>query len=89
MRTKNAARITPAESAHIARVKSLGCSVCDAEGPSDAHHIEQGNHWTAIALCFDCHRGHNGWHGTKAFWKIRKLSELDALAVTIRRLHAG
>lgn len=87
MRTKNAKRITDKESDHLRSVKELPCSVCDAEGPSEAHHMSQGNHWTAIALCVDCHRGHNGWHGTKAFWKIRKLTELDALAATIRRLH--
>lgn len=86
MRTKNAKSITRAESEHLARVKSLPCSVCDASGPSDAHHIKQGQHYTVVALCKDCHQGHNGWHGTKAFWRIKKMDELDALAVTIERL---
>ena len=27
-----------------------------------------------------------GWHGTKALWRVRKVDELDALNVTIRRL---
>lgn len=27
-----------------------------------------------------------GWHGEKRAWKIRKVDELDALNVTIRRL---
>ena len=34
-------RLTAKERAHIQRVKQLPCSVCDAPGPSDAHHIEQ------------------------------------------------
>ena len=77
------------ERQHLARVKELPCSVCDAPGPSKAHHIKQGNQYTCVALCPDCHRGYNGWHGTKAFWRIRKMDELDALDVTIRRLIDG
>ena len=77
------------ERQHLARVKELPCSVCDAPGPSQAHHIKQGNQYTCVALCPDCHRGYNGWHGTKAFWRIRKMDELDALDVTIRRLIDG
>ena len=88
MRTKNARRITPAESAHMAAVKELPCSVCDTPGPSEAHHIKQGQHFTTVALCVDCHRGSvNGWHGQKVMWRIRKFDELDALAVTLERLN--
>lgn len=79
-------RLTAKERAHLGRVKEQPCSVCDAPGPSEAHHIEQGLQYTAVALCPECHRGHNGWHGTKAFWKIRKMDELKALNITIQRL---
>ena len=77
------------ERKHLARVKELPCSVCDAPGPSQAHHMKQHRQYTCIALCESCHRGYNGWHGTKAFWRIRKMDELDALDVTIRRLIDG
>lgn len=70
----------------MGRVKHLPCSVCDAPGPSEAHHIEQGCHYTTIALCWSCHRGPEGWHGTKALWRIAKMDELRALDVTIGRL---
>ncbi len=87
MRTKNAKALTAAEREHLQLVKDLPCSVCDAPGPSDAHHIEQGNHWTAVALCNDCHQGaFAGWHGQRRAWAVRKMGELDALAVTVRRL---
>lgn len=87
MRTKNARAITRAESEHMAAVKSLPCSVCDAPAPSEAHHIEQGQHFTTVALCKDCHTGsENGWHGRKTMWRIRKWNELDALNETLRRL---
>lgn len=78
---------TAAEREHVGRVKELQCAVCDAEGPSIAHHIEQGSHFTVVALCGDCHTGsNNGIHGRRVLWKIKKLSELDALNITLRRL---
>lgn len=76
-------RLTPAQRAHMARVKSLPCSVCDAPSPSDAHHIEQSLQHCVVALCRDCH---NSWHGTKALWRVRKMDELKALNVTVERL---
>ena len=76
-------KLSPKERAHIGRVKLLPCSVCDAPGISDAHHIEQKLQYCVIALCRDCH---NSLHGTKALWRVRKMDELSALDVTIRRL---
>lgn len=90
MRTKNGKAITQVERVHLARVKSLPCSVCDAPGPSDAHHIKQGQHMTAVALCKDCHQNSlMGIHGQRRAWAIRKMDETDALAVTVRRLMEG
>lgn len=89
MRTKNAKSIRGHESAHIELVKSLPCSVCDEPGPSDAHHIKQGQHYTVVALCKSCHQGAlMGWHGQKRAWAVKKMDELDALAVTLERLAA-
>lgn len=80
-------RLTARERAHIQKVKELPCSVCDAPGPSDAHHIEQALQFTVVALCKDCHQGAlMGWHGQRRAWAIRKMGELDALNVTIQRL---
>lgn len=80
-------RLSTRERAHLARVKQLPCSVCDQVGPSEAHHVEQGRQYTCVALCTDCHRGsRNGWHGQKAMWRIKKMGEIDALNVTIKRL---
>lgn len=78
---------TKSEREHVGRVKLLPCSVCDAPGPSAAHHIRQHKQYTVVALCTDCHQGsRNGWHGQKAIWRFKKMDELDALAVTIERL---
>lgn len=90
MRTKNAKAFTAADRAHLQAVKRLSCSVCDAPPPSDAHHINQGQHFTTVALCKDCHQGSvNGWHGQKVMWRIHKMDELAALNVTLQRLGVG
>ena len=79
-------QLTKKDREHLGRVKELPCSLCDAPGQSEAHHVKQGQQYTAIALCPDCHRGHNGWHGNKSYWRIKKMDELDALNITIKRL---
>lgn len=71
----------------VQRVKEQPCSVCGAAGPSDAHHIKQGNHFTVVALCKSCHQGSMmGWHGQKRAWAIAKMDENDALNVTIKNM---
>lgn len=87
MRTKNAARITAAESAHMGKVKESGCAVCGAGPYVEAHHTKQGNHFTTIGLCPECHRGPMGIHGDKTMWRIHKMDENDALNETLRRLY--
>lgn len=79
-------KLNTAERRHLARVKELPCSVCGADGPSEAHHIVQGLQYICVALCVDCHRGPLGWHGTKVLWRIHKMDELDALNVTLERI---
>lgn len=80
--------LSPAERAWLARVKELPCSVCDAPGPSEAHHAKQHRQYTCIALCVDCHRGsRNGIHGQGNMWRLEKMDEWDALDVTLRRMY--
>jgi hypothetical protein len=83
-------RLNDRQRRHLAKVKELPCSVCDAIGPSDAHHLEQHQQYTCVALCKSCHQDSRlGWHGEKAMWRIKKMSELDALNITIQRLLGG
>jgi len=71
----------------VGLVKEQPCSVCGEAGPSDAHHIEQGLHYTCVALCKSCHQGSlMGWHGQKRAWAIAKMEEIDALNVTISNI---
>ena len=80
-------KLTAAERRHLALVKELDCSVCDAPGPSDAHHIKQGRQYTCVALCKSCHQGSKmGWHGEKRAWAIAKMEEIDALNITVQRV---
>lgn len=87
MQSRNKPAPTAAERAHIERVKSLPCVVCWAPPPSECHEVEQGQWFTSVALCSDCHRGsHNGIHGRRAIWNVNKQTELTALNATIREL---
>lgn len=87
MQSRNKHAPNAAERAHIARVALLPCSVCNQAGPCEVHEIRQGQWFTAVALCTDCHRGSVlGLHGQRRAWLVRKMDELDALAVTVRRL---
>lgn len=87
MQSRNKPAPTAAERAHIERVKSLPCVVCWAPPPSECHEIEQGQWFTSVALCADCHRGsHNGIHGQRRIWNVNRMTELVALNATVREL---
>lgn len=88
MRSKNKPSQTKAEAAHTARVADQPCVVCDAPGPSEVHEPEQGLWFASMPLCYACHRGPEGWHGTRLRWSLRKMSELKAINETHRRLAA-
>lgn len=84
---------TAAGTRHLARVKAMSCACCEAPGPSDAHHIREGQggaqrapDFLAIPLCKECHQGTHGLHGDRTRLALRKRDELDMLADTIRRL---
>lgn len=80
-------QLSDKERKHLARVKELPCSVCDAPPPSDAHHYKQHRQYLCIALCKDCHQGSfNGLHGQRRMWAVMKMDEQDALNVTIERI---
>lgn len=88
MQSKNKPRPTAAEARHIARVAALPCVVCEAPPPSEVHEPEQGLWFASMPLCAACHRGPDGWHGTRLRWKLRRFTELLAIDETHRRLAA-
>lgn len=49
---------------------------------------QRASHWLTASLCHDCHQGPNGIHGDRTRWRIHDMTELDALADTLRRLVA-
>lgn len=58
MYSKNKKAMTAAERRHVARIKEMNCVVCDQAGPSECHEIKQGQWFTSLPVCPDCHRGH-------------------------------
>ena len=78
---------TKKEREHLAIIKEMPCGVCDAAGPSDAHHIVQHEQYLCIPLCKDCHQGSfNGIHGQARIWSVYKKTEMSVLNETLRQL---
>lgn len=87
MQSKNKKTPTAAERRHIARIKEMNCVVCGTHGPSECHEINQGQWFTSMPLCSDCHRGSiNGIHGQRRMWSLLKMDELAALNATLEIL---
>lgn len=86
------------EKAYHARLENLPCVLCETlgqhqTGPTKVHHIREGqgasqraSHWLCIPLCYECHQGDSGVHGSQSLLRIAKVSELDLLALTIERI---
>ena len=80
-----------AESDWLDLVAQTKCACCDETPTSrnEIHEVEQGNWYLSIGLCASCHRGPLlGLHGQRRMWAMRKLTEVQALAITVARVHA-
>lgn len=78
---------------HLNRVHDVPCVLCGAM-PVEAHHMREGqgmsqraSDWFSIALCPECHRGPLGIHGDRTLLRIKKLDELDLVAMTLEALY--
>lgn len=81
---------------YISLVHRVGCVICAVlgmaqVGPTQAHHIRTGQGGAqraqdelACALCHEHHLGGTGIHGGRSAWRVAKLTELAAVALTIR-----
>jgi hypothetical protein len=90
MQSKNKKPQTRDERLYVSRLAGMRwCACCQEPCEPEIHELEQGDWFTSIPLCTDCHRGkHNGLHENKAMWTVQKLTELGALGRTIRRMNA-
>lgn len=84
--------MSKAERAHLERVASLPCACC-GDTPVQVHHIREGqgmaqraSDWLTVPLCPACHTGPKGIHGDQTMMRVFKLTELDMLADTIKKL---
>lgn len=81
--------------AHLARVREIGCLICEkcglGDSPASAHHVFDSaarSDFLTVPLCPTHHQGPLGFHGMgqRAFERKYKTSEAELLAMTIERL---
>lgn len=84
MQSKNKPRMTAQERAHVDKIAQQPCVVCDDSGV-EIHEFEQGQWFTAVPLCPECHRGAHGWHGTRQRFTMRRMDMLKAINETLRK----
>lgn len=84
---------------HMQRVSDYGsvagCSVC-GEPYAHLHHIledrtpgRRSDDWLTIPLCWECHEGTHGIHGTRQRFSMHKTSETKALAKTLEAVYGN
>ena len=84
--------MTRDEKAWLNLVSQTPCACC-GDMHEEIHHAREGcgmaqrsEHWLAISLCVNCHRGQLGVHGDKTMLRIKKMTEMDLLAETIKNV---
>jgi hypothetical protein len=85
-RAQKAAERAAGASEHMAAVAALPCLVCGV-WPVEVHHVtgdgKPRSDFRVIPLCYECHRGPNGYHNAKATWIAKNGPDyllLDAVA---------
>lgn len=82
---------------HMQRVAEWGmengCVVC-GEPYAHVHHMIEGrtpgrreDDWLTMPLCYECHEGTHGVHGTKQRWAMHKMRENLGLARTLEGIY--
>lgn len=64
-------------------VKALPCICCGATPPTEAHHVRDDgkarSDFRVIPLCYECHRGPQGYHAAKKSWRAKYGRDCDLL----------
>ncbi len=84
---------------HMERVadwgRENGCACC-GEPMAHLHHLladrtpgRKSSDWLVIPLCLECHVLEHGIHGDRGRWKLRKMSETQALAIVLEGVYGN
>jgi len=85
MQSRNKPRQTESESAYVVLLSEQPCVVCGAHGV-EIHEFEQGQWFTAVPCCPECHRGRHGWHGDRLRWKLARIDKDEAINRAVGRV---
>ena len=84
MQSKGKPAQTVSERTYVSKLAEQPCVVCGAEGV-EIHEFEQGAWHAAVPLCPPCHRGPQGWHGSRQRWTLRKMDMVKAINTAVAR----
>lgn len=77
---------------YMGLVAEQPCCTCGATGVQ-LHHVREGqgmaqraSNFLVVPLCPSCHTGSRGVHGDRSMMRLKKLTEMDMLAMTIERM---
>ncbi|MFA5386782.1 MAG: hypothetical protein WC322_00085 [Candidatus Paceibacterota bacterium] len=84
MRSKNKPAQTALEKRWVSLLAQQPCVVCGAYGV-EIHEFEQGAWFSSTPLCPACHRGPDGWHGTRQRWTLRRVDMVRAINLAVQR----
>jgi hypothetical protein len=79
----------------MGRIAAMQCICCELlsmeqETPTSVHHIREGRiarcDFLTLPLCWGCHQGPRGVHGSKGWLTQLAMSEVDLLGAVIERM---
>ncbi len=88
MRSRGKPAQTALEKRWVGLLAQQPCVVCGAHGV-EIHEFEQGAWFSATPLCPACHRGSDGWHGTRQRWALRRMDKDKAINIAVGRAFAA
>ena len=78
MHSKGKPAMNSSQRKYVSKLAELPCVVCGAHGV-EVHEFTQGAFFASVPVCPECHRGQDGWHGTRRRWALNRVDMVEAI----------
>ena len=78
MHSKNKPAMNASQRKYVNKLAELPCVVCGAHGV-EVHEFTQSAFFASVPVCPECHRGQDGWHGTRRRWSLNRVDMVEAI----------